>query len=137
MQKPKMNLTNNQMALEYAIYMIAGSYFKNVKCLSPNREMKMLLNYKEQSLDNQYRLEEACIRELHKMARKLPFSFFNQTVRAQIVKRDDHNVIVFSDGKTMLVIWGNSKGNHLDIKWEVWTRKKTEEAGDKPASSCV
>ncbi len=46
----KMNFTNSQTSFEYALYMIAASYFNKSVCLSEITEKNMLLQYKEQKL---------------------------------------------------------------------------------------
>ncbi len=52
----------NQKAMEYAMYMIAGSYFAKVwNRKSKLQETKLKLYYQEEALNTQYLMEEICI----------------------------------------------------------------------------
>ena len=76
----KMSFTNNQTAFEYALYMIAGSYFDKATCKSKLIERNMLLQYKEQKIDKQYQMEDMCIRFMNKLAHNLPRNYFKQNM---------------------------------------------------------
>lgn len=82
----KMNFTNSQTSFEYALYMIAASYFNKSDCLSEITEKNMLLQYKEQKLNSQYQMEEICIEFMDNLVSKIPSRFFKRSVAVKLNK---------------------------------------------------
>ena len=58
----KMKLTDYQNAVTYAIYEIAGSYFKKTTCNNILLEQKLRVQFFEQKMEEQEKLEEECDR---------------------------------------------------------------------------
>lgn len=84
----KMKFTDNQRALEYALYMMAASRFDRTVCRTGLTEKNMLVQYKEQKRGDQYRLEEICEEYLTKRAESLPKAVFHQSMDAYLVRKD-------------------------------------------------
>lgn len=85
----KMNLTDNQNAFDYALYMIASSYFTECVCKSEIIERKLCVQYHEQKSENQYAMEDLCINYIEKELMKIiPEEVWNEKVEAHIVKHD-------------------------------------------------
>ena len=108
MKMKNTNNTNNQIAFDYAIYMIVGSYFAKTKCNNPILEKRMRLHYCEQKLDNQYRMEESCIRYVEKiLLKKLPSQLWESEMQVSILPLPEGgSEIRFYDPKNILRIRG-------------------------------
>lgn len=112
----KMKFTDNQTAFDYATYMIVGSYFKKTTCTNSILEKRMRLQYCEQKLDNQYRMEEQCIRFVEQeLLPTLPSNLWNQEVKVRFVRS--------SDGRTELRFEG--PGHTLRVRG-VYRGKQSE-----------
>jgi len=120
----KMNLTDNQKALEYAAYMIIGSYFKKTKCISSVTEKKMRIQYVEQKLDNQYQMEDLCIRYAEKeLVRELPKNVWNCEMKARLVICEDGRTeIQFISPKYVLVVVANYNGKKSQLSHTLLVR---------------
>ena len=80
--KMNMKLTDNQTAFEYAVYMIVGSYFQSAGCKSVLQEQRMRIQYWEQKLDTQYRMEDCCIRYVERqLLEQVPKDCWEQKVK--------------------------------------------------------
>ena len=55
------NTMSEQFQLEYAVYMMIGSYFKKVNCLSKRIETKLFLHYQDLGFGKQEKLENKVI----------------------------------------------------------------------------
>jgi len=117
----KMNFTDNQTALEYAIYMMVGSYFKKAKCTSPILEKKMKVQYAEQKADNQYRMEEICIRFAEEeLVPKLPKGYLDSEVKVRFLGQgSDDRRIVFEAPNFTFTIRGDYRGRKTKLDWEM------------------
>ena len=130
----KMNFTDNQTAFEYAIYMIVGSYFKKTSCISPLQERSMRLQYCEQKLENQYRMEDVCIRYVEQeLLSKLPESFWNREMQVHFVKECSEGIseIRFTSDNCILRIRGFYQGKHTELFHSVLVKNRK----DKKTSS--
>jgi len=56
------SITKSQENLNYAIYMIGGSYFEKVSCRNTRLETRLRVQYMEQKQEKQAALEEECIK---------------------------------------------------------------------------
>lgn len=82
----KFNIVDNQVAFEYVLYMIFGSYFRKAAHRNILLEQKMYLQYMEQKEKNQILMEDICIRFIEKkLMKELPEALWNQTVEVKIV----------------------------------------------------
>ena len=82
----KFNIVDNQVAFEYVLYMIFGSYFRKAAHRNILLEQKMYLQYMEQKEKNQILMEDICIRFIEKkLMKQLPEELWNQDVEVRIV----------------------------------------------------
>ena len=118
----KMNFTNNQTAFAYAIYMMVGSYFKKAACTSSILENNMRLQYVEQRLDNQYRMEDMCIRYAeHQLLSSTPANLWEEEVKVKVVKRsEDEMELRFMGSHYILVVTGTYRGKQSRIFHKLW-----------------
>jgi len=120
----KMSFTNNQTAFEYALYMIAASYFDKAVCTSVFSEKNMLLQYKEQKLDKQYQMEDICIRFMDKVAEELPEKIFKQNMQVRLGKREGAPTqIRFENDQYILCFTGNYAGRKSQIDYRILPKK--------------
>lgn len=56
------SITKSQENLNYAIYMIGGSYFEKASCSNTRLETRLRVQYMEQKQEKQVALEEECIK---------------------------------------------------------------------------
>ena len=126
----KMNFTNNQTAFEYALYMIAASYFDKKVCLSRITERNMLLQYKEQKLIKQYQMEDICIKFMDDLARKLPADFFNRTVETKLNRTASGiTEIILGDNQSFIVFRAIYAGKKSKIQYQIWKKKPQKKRG--------
>ena len=119
----KMNLTNNQTSFEYALYMIASSYFDKAECRNIFLERNMLLKYREQKLDSQYKMEDICIDYMDKLYEKLPADFLKQKIRVHLSKRKDGTTdILFVSRNYILELFGIYAGKKSVIECRFWVK---------------
>ncbi len=120
----KMSFTNNQTAFEYALYMIAASYFDKAVCTSVFTEKSMLLQYKEQKLDKQYQMEDICIHFMDKVEEELPKKIFKQNMKVRLGKREGvPTKIIFENDKYILSFTGNYAGRKSKINYRIIPKK--------------
>lgn len=100
----KMKFTDNQVALEYAAYMMIGSYFKKAKCSHEMLEKSMRLQFMEQKKDDQYQLENACIEFAEEiLLKELPLSYFDEEVIVRFIKTPQNNRELIFIGKSFVL----------------------------------
>ena len=120
----KMNLTNNQKAFEYAVYMIASSYFKTCKCKSKILEKNLFLQYQEQKINSQYEMEEICICFMEELSQKLPKDFFEQDMEVHFIRREKTPLeILFKNEKYIMSFSGRYAAKNSLIDYSVWKKK--------------
>lgn len=125
------NSTNSQAAFEYALYMIASSYFKSARCKSGLQEKKLLLHYKETKPDTQYKMEDVCIRFMDDLVRRVPSKFFDRDVTVHLVGHEDAGVteLYFTNSKYVLRLKGIYKGGKTKIEPKVWRKNRPHKGG--------
>lgn len=120
----KMNFTNSQTSFEYALYMIAASYFNKSACLSEITEKNMLLQYKEQKLNSQYQMEEICIEFMDNLVSKIPSRFFERSVAVKLNKTASGKTeIVIGDKQSFIVFHAPYAGKKSQIRYQIWCKK--------------
>lgn len=124
----KMQFTDDQVAFDYAIYMMVGSYFDKTECTNTLQEKKMRLQYCEQKLENQYRMEELCIDYVEReLAPKLPENFWRQQVQVHFAA--GHGAgrpgIWFVCPEYILRVSGIYKGRKSIISCMLWEKRKS------------
>ena len=109
----KMNLTNDQAALEYALYMIVGSCFKKTICeRSKFQERKLFLHYQEQKREIQYVLEDQCIRYTEEVLMPmLPESVGEMEAEVHFRKmKDGRTCICFRNSALVIAVTAEYRG---------------------------
>lgn len=109
----KMNFTNNQIAFDYAIYMIVGSYFRKTTCKNDLQEKRMRLHYCEQKVNNQYRMEDICISYVEKKLMKtLPKEIWDEEMAVKFITgKDGFTRVCFVGEKYNLYMCGQYGNN--------------------------
>ena len=120
-------MVDEQMAFEYAIYMILGSYFPKTTCSNARLEEKMRLRYCEQKHNTQYQMEEICIRYVEKKI--LPFfpaRVWEQEMRVDLLMHRPEGTIEmrFVCPEYIVRVRGDYKKKNSRVECELW--KKTE-----------
>lgn len=124
--KAKMNLTNNQVAFEYAIYMMVSSYFKTSRCTSKILEQSMRLQYVEQKERTQLQMEDTILSFIEKkMVPLLPESIWDEDVKVIFQPSDDKelNHILFVGKDKVLEVHCLYKGSRSKIQYSFWNKK--------------
>lgn len=121
----KANVKNPQSSLEYALYMIASSYFDECTVTSKRMEEKLFLYYCEEKADNQYLFEDMSIRYMDSLKKKLPEDFFKRKVNVKILKHKDFPTeIVFSSPDMRMSLICEYAGKKSRIFHRIRIRKK-------------
>ena len=123
----KMQLTNSQAALGYAIYMIGGSYFKKARCKNEIHEKGLRVQYFEQKLDKQYDMEERCINYFEKVIlQEVPEELFDRSVEVffKYLPDDKGCEVYFMCSKFILIVRGEFKGKGTKFSYELKNGKK-------------
>lgn len=124
----KMSYTTKQTAFDYALYMIASSYFDNVTCRSKRLEGNLLLQYKEQKTDKQFMMEDFCISYMDELSTKLPNELFQQNMEVHLIRSHQSATveILFKGQNYMLALKGVYNGRKPKIDFRLWGRKKSQ-----------
>ena len=120
--KQKMNTTNNQTAFEYALYMIAASYFDKAICKTKVMEQKMHLQYVEQKKEQQYQLEDMCISFLEEtLVPAMPQKLWQQRAEVYLIKDKSGacTEVRFATYDYMLRIFAEYAGKKSKISYEI------------------
>lgn len=120
----KMKFTDTQTAFDYALYMIATSYFDKAECKNTIKEKNMYIQYKEQKLDNQYKMEDICIDYMERLLKKLPEEVFKQNIKAYLRKLDDKHTEILLVGKAYaLSLIGTYAGRNTVIDSRIFKKE--------------
>ena len=138
----KMNFTSKQAAFEYALYMIAASYFDKAVCLEASSQMhekNLLLQYKEQKQGSQIKLEDICIAYMDELEKKLPKKMLNQQVEVRFSRTAGKpSEICFLTPKYRLCLCGVYAGKDTRIEYKFFCKtpdnKKSEKSTGKRAA---
>lgn len=120
----KMSLSNDQTAFEYALYMIASSYFEKPECKSVLLEKRMLIHYKEQKINKQYLFEYVCISYMDDLEKKLPTWFFKKKMEIHLVRKAGFTVVVFRNRNYIMELWGTYRGKNTVVESRLWVKKR-------------
>lgn len=122
----KMNFTNDQVAFEYALYMMVGSHFQRVTCNNHLLERKMRLQYMEQKMNTQYQMEDICLEYIKKqLLPNLPKKLWKEsmTVHFHVSSNQSMMEIYFYNREYMLCVKGKYVGRNSWICHEIWKNK--------------
>lgn len=104
----------NQQALDYTLYMIAGSYFRKAVCDRARlKESQLLLRYKEQRPEVQYLMEELCIGYMEEhLIPRLPEEIWQQEVAVRFEQTSENGPVrvIFSGRGFALSVRAERKG---------------------------
>ena len=130
----KMNFTNNQVAFDYVLYMIVGSYFDKTTCdRAQLQEKKMFLQYKEQKLNNQFAMEDACIVFAEQeLLPNIPEKFWEQQAEVRIRKRTEDGSLISFEGKDFRLICQVELSGKRKAEFTAWFCEK----GKEPVALC-
>lgn len=118
----KINYTNNQMSLEYVIYMMVGSYFHSANCVSKRLEERLYLHYCEQQHKKQYMMEDRCLRYVNtRLLPNLPTDLWEENVIVKLVPDPTNETIMvkFIGEKYILCMRGAYKGKKSFFSYEL------------------
>lgn len=125
--KVKMKLTNSQIAFEYAIYMMVGSYFKSARCKSRLLEQSMKLQYLEQKERVQLQMEDTVISFVEKkMVPLLPQDLWGEDVKVIFEPSEDKelNHVLFVGKKSVLEVHCIYQGTRSKIQYSFWNKRQ-------------
>lgn len=79
-------IRQQQMAFDYAMYMIVASYYKSAKCCTCLQEDKMYIRYQELKAQQQYEMEEQCIAFVEKnLTHIMSPEIWNEVVKVKLI----------------------------------------------------
>ncbi len=121
------NTTNkqvtNQQAYEYALYMIATSYFRSAKCLSKRLEKRLLMEYKELKLQKQYEMEQSCISYMNSLKKQLPHKVFAGDVVVRMVRLNPYRTgLEIRGDHFVLELFGIYRGKRSECFHRLWVK---------------
>lgn len=124
----KMKFTNERLAFDYTIYMIVGSYFKKAKCQNQFMETRLRINYLEEKVNSQYRMEEVCINYTEKKLRKeLPGDIWDEEMKVYFVcDKDNMTYVAFVGEKYILCLKGKYRGKGKKNSYRLFVKKQTK-----------
>ena len=120
-----LNTRDEQMALDYTIYMMVGSFFKKARPDSKARERILRMRYQLLSENKQYYLEEESERYFeNKILPGLPADFLAGTATVRHVRSDDgkYTAVVFARGGRQLWITSLYGGKYRRPRFRHWVR---------------
>lgn len=129
----KMSFTTKQSAFDYALYMIASSYFDKAVCKSKRAEGSLYLQYKEQKTDRQFQMEDMCISYMDKLSKQLPASLFQQNMEVHLRRNREGAPmeILFKGQEYILALYGVYSGKKPEFGYRIWARKKQKISNNK------
>ena len=124
----KLNNASNQKALEYAMYMMIGSYFEKTECISPIYEKSLQLYYTDVKYREQYRMEDAVLLFTKKVLfREVPEKLWKRKVNVQFTReKNGIPAVEFSSYDFTLRVTGSYAGSkRAEFHHSLWIRTKT------------
>lgn len=113
----------SQNALDYVIYMMAGSYFKKAECSSKLYEKKLCISYRETKERLQFQMEDIVIDYVEKeILPQLPADISQQSAQVQLVHTPGAlcTEIRLCFGDYILRIAAVYKGSKTKIQHQLW-----------------
>ena len=96
-----------QAAFEYALYMIASSYFDRAECTTVPMEQKLKLNYREQKQNGQYKMEDFCITFMDRFVARKGEELFHRSVEVRLVRENRDlpvSIVFLGEGFRMILM---------------------------------
>ena len=123
----KMNFISSQVAFEYCMYMMLGSYFGSTKCLAPLQEKKLKLQYHLQKAESQYQMENICLKLIEEdLLSQLPMNRDELDMKVQLIGHPitGHTEIRLQHPNYILRVMCEYKGKkNSTIKYEIWMKE--------------
>lgn len=119
-----LNSYDEQLAFDYTIYMIMGSFFDKTKAAVPGKERRLRLLYLLLPQKRQYAIEEDCERYFErKILPELPESFLRgcASVYWRDSKDKSRTAVVFVRGKRQLWVTSLYGGRYKRLVLAHWT----------------
>ena len=117
---------SKQKAFEYCMYMILSSYFSTIILKSPLQEKNLLLHYKDLKPQEQFALEEQCIRYFDKIQNKIPAGVWEEPMEVHLLgKKDRTNTeLRFESEPYIICVTADCSKAKPEIKFVFWKKKK-------------
>lgn len=114
------NFTGNQNSFNYALYMMLGSYFKQMEAVSASYVQKLYLYYKENKRERQYDLEDIVIRFAEQTLRKeLPEDIWQERMSVSFATKGGQNYIIFDGAQYTLTVACNYRGGRTKLHYRL------------------
>ena len=112
--------TENQNAFNYAVYMMIGSYFREMEAISECYIQKLYLYYVENKRERQYDLEDLAIDYAEDVLMKqLPAELWKERVTVSFTKNGDRNYVIFEGARYTLVVENSYRGGRTKLSYKV------------------
>ena len=112
--------TGNQNAFNYAVYMMIGSYFREMEAISECYIQKLYLYYVENKKDRQYDFEDLAIDFAERVLRaELPAEIWQERVTVSFFVKGDKNYVAFQGARYTLVVENNYRGRSTKLSYKV------------------
>ena len=113
--------TNNQNAFNYAVYMMLGSYFKQMEAVSECYVQKLYLYYVENKRERQYSFEDIAIRFVERVLQKqLSEEIWQERVLVSFFARDGRNYVAFQGARYTLVVQNDYRGARTKLQYQLY-----------------
>lgn len=100
------NFKDNQKGFEFALYMMASSYYMSAKCSSKMMENKLNICYHEESHKLQYEQEDIALSYMDRLIEVLPKEVFKENVIVLMRKQ-------YASGRTQITFVGSKFSLHM------------------------
>lgn len=118
-------MDSKQEILNYAIYMIGGSYFNKTRFLAPYLEKRLRMKYVETKQDVQCELENKCIEFIEgTLLTKLPKEVWDQDVTVRMTP----NGVYFLGPQYAVCIKASKEGRNITFSYEAGKKAECETA---------
>ena len=112
--------TGNQNAFNYAVYLMIGSYFREMEAISECYTQKLYLYYVENKKDRQYEFEDLVIDFAERVLRaELPAEIWQERVTVSFFVKGDKNYVAFQGARYTLVVENNYRGGRTKLSYKV------------------
>ncbi len=113
-----------QMAFDYCVYMMLGSYFTKTTCSTPMLEKKLYLHYLQQKKEQQYHMEDQVIRYVEQhLLRVLPQEIWREQVEVRLNRNPQSGwTEIRFIGKTFILRVMGKQGREAQFLFSLWER---------------
>ncbi len=117
---------SKQKAFDYCMYMIFSSYFKETTLKSPIQEKNLLLHYKDLRPQDQFAMEDQCIRYMDKVQEKIPSKVWEQPMEVHLLGRSEqpNTEIRFESEPYIICVSADCSKGRPELKLVFWKKKR-------------